>query len=229
MLKPFGPAIWTANGPVVSTAGFHYPTLMVVIRLDGGDLFIWSPIALTDDLKTSVNALGTVRHLVAPNSLHHLYLDQWQSAFPNALIYAPPGLRKKRPDLRFDADLGDSPASDWAGQIDQVMVSGNLITTEIVFFHLPSKTAIFADLIQHFPKTWHKGWRRIVARLDLMAADQPSVPRKFRAAFTKRSAARMTVNQIKKWPAANLLMAHGAPVLKNGQASITAAFRWLTG
>jgi len=44
----------TANGPVVSTAGFHFPTLMVVIRLDGGDLFIWSPIALTDDLKAAV-------------------------------------------------------------------------------------------------------------------------------------------------------------------------------
>ena len=78
MLKQFGAEIWIADGPAVSTAGFHYATRMAVIRLSDGGLFIWSPIKLTEDLRADVDKLGEVGHLVAPNSLHHLFLDDWR-------------------------------------------------------------------------------------------------------------------------------------------------------
>ena len=48
------------------------------------------------------------RHLVSPNALHHLFLAQWRSAYPKPRLYASSGLRKKRKDLVFDADLGRS-------------------------------------------------------------------------------------------------------------------------
>jgi hypothetical protein len=82
---------------------------MAVIRLSDGGLFIWSPIKLTDDLRAEVEALGEVRHLVPPNSLHHLFLDDWRFAYPNAKLCAPPGLRKKRKDINFDGDLSNQP------------------------------------------------------------------------------------------------------------------------
>ena len=78
MLKQFGPEIWIVDGPEVSTGGFHYGTRMAVIRLSDGGLFIWSPIKLTEALRFEADALGEVRHLVAPNSLHHLFLDDWR-------------------------------------------------------------------------------------------------------------------------------------------------------
>lgn len=31
---------------------------------------------------------------------------------------------------------------------------GNLITTEVVFFHVKSGTVLFTDLIQQFPANW---------------------------------------------------------------------------
>jgi len=78
MLKPFGQDIWTADGPAVTAfLGFHYPTRMAVIRLTDGGLFVWSPTALSDDLRVSVNAIGEVRYLVAPNSLHHVFLERF--------------------------------------------------------------------------------------------------------------------------------------------------------
>jgi hypothetical protein len=61
-LSAFGPDIWVAEGPVVSFYGFPYPTRMVVIRLCDGSLFVWSPIALTPELKTDVETLGAVAH-----------------------------------------------------------------------------------------------------------------------------------------------------------------------
>ena len=112
MLKPFGREVWTADGPDVVIVGFHYPTRMAAIRLSDASLFIWSPIRLTDGLRAEVDALGQVRHIIAPNSLHHLFLPEWTRAYPDAKLYAAPELRGKRQDIVFDADLGDAPGPD---------------------------------------------------------------------------------------------------------------------
>jgi hypothetical protein len=53
------------------------------------------------------------------------------------------------------------------------------------------------------------------------------VPRKFRIAFTKRRAARDSLQRIFAWPAERVLMAHGTPVEKDAQAFLRRAFRWL--
>ncbi|OYX04875.1 MAG: hypothetical protein B7Z12_05155 [Caulobacter vibrioides] len=228
-LQAFGPNLWIADGPVVTAGGgFHYPTRMAVIRLTDGSLFIWSPIALSDALEREVDALGPVRHLIAPNSLHDRFLGEWRSRYPAARLHAAPGLRQSRPDLDIAAELGDAPASDWAADIDQAPMRGNLITTEVAFFHRPSATLLVADLIQHFAPTWFTGWRAWVAKLDLMSAPQPETPRKFRAAFVDRIAARRGLNRIVQWPIERVVMAHADPVQTNGRAFVQRAFRWLT-
>jgi hypothetical protein len=228
MLKQFGPEIWTADATdTVAVWGFHYPTRMAVIRLTDGDLFIWSPIALTGGLRAEVDSLGNVRHLIAPNSLHHRFLADWKRAYPDARLYAPPGLRQKRRDLDFDGDLAQAPMPHWAGQIDQVLMHGNIITTEVVFFHFRSSTVLFTDLLQQFPANWFSGWRALVAKWDLMVAGEPSVPRKFRLAFTNRRAARASLEHVLSWPAERVLMAHGTAVSADGRAFIGRAFGWL--
>jgi len=106
MLQPFGEAIWLSDGPMADVGGFQYPTRMAVIRLSSGGLFIWSPVALSPALQAAVDALGEVRFLIAPNSLHHLFLDEWKRAYPNARLYAPP-LSPRFPDCsRNDAHIG---------------------------------------------------------------------------------------------------------------------------
>ncbi len=228
MLQKFGPQIWLVDGPVVTAAaGFHYPTRMAVIRLTNGDLLVWSPVALTEDLRAAVDALGQVRHLVPPSTLHDSFVAQWQTAYPAAAVYAPPGLRERRPDIVFAADLGDTPPPAWGDDLDLVLMRGNRITTEVVFFHRPSGTAIFTDLLQQFLPGWFRGWRAIVARLDLMVGAEPSVPRKFRVAFSDRAAARAAVDRILGWPVEQVLMAHGAPVTTDAAAFLRRAFAWL--
>jgi Domain of unknown function (DUF4336) len=227
MLKQFGREIWTAEGSdVVAMLGFHYPTRMVVIRLTS-DLFVWSPVALSDGLRAEVDALGVVRYLIAPNSLHHMFIADWKRAYPTAQVYAAPGLREKCKDIVFDAELGSGPIADWSDDIEHVLVQGNVITTEAVFFHRKSSTVIFTDLIQQFPANWFSGWRTWIAKWDLMLGAQPSVPRKFRAAFTDRRTARASLERILAWPAEKVLMAHGTPITADGSAFIRRAFRWL--
>jgi Domain of unknown function (DUF4336) len=229
LLRRFGPEIWIADGTEVSTGGFHYGTRTAVIRLADRGLFVWSPIKLTEQLRYEIEVLGDVHHLVPPNSLHHLFLNDWRRAYPDARIWAPPRLRNKRKDIDFAGDLADAPNAAWATDIDQVILRGNLITTEVVFFHRRSATVLFTDLIQQFPPGWFTGWRAIVARVDLMVGEEPAVPRKFRHTFVNRGAARTALARIRAWPAQRLLMAHGTPVERDGQALISRAFGWLTG
>jgi hypothetical protein len=226
LLQEFGSNLWTADGPALSFFGFAYPTRMALIRLSGGGLFVWSPIALSPALKREVDAFGPVRFLISPNRLHHLFLAEWKSAYPQARLYASPGLRRKRTDLAFDGELGDRPEPEWAAEIDQVAMRGSFMT-EIAFFHRPSRTALFTDLIQNFPPDWFKGWRGVVARLDGICAPNPGAPREWRASFFSRRAARAALRRILAWPVERVLIAHGDPVTTDGAGFIRSAFQWL--
>ncbi len=224
----FGPGIWIADGPSVSFYTFPYPTRMALIRLADGGLFVWSPIALSPDLKDHVDALGPVRYLVSPNRLHHLFLGEWKSAYPQAKLYASPGLRRKRKDLSFDGELGEMPEPGWAADIDQVPVHGSFLT-EVEFFHRPSRTAIFTDLLQNLPPDWVSGWRGVVARLDGVSAPNPGAPREWRASFLNRRAARASLERILAWPIERVVIAHGELVTTDGSAFVRKAFGWLLG
>lgn len=227
MLELFAEEIWIADGPTVINLAFEFPTRMIVIRLSDGALFIWSPITLSPELRIAVDRLGPVRHIVAPNTLHHLFIEEWHRAYPEATLHAVPELRAKRPKLSWGSDLGDRPATEWLNDIDQVVIRGNRITTEVVFFHRCSRTAIFTDLIQQFDAGWFKGWRGLVAKLDLMTAPEPTVPRKYRMAFRDRTMARKALQQIMAWPTEAVLAAHATPIRHGGRDAIAHAFDWL--
>lgn len=227
VLREFAPDLWIAEGPVVLFfAGFRYPTRMAVIRLRDG-LFVWSPVALSPALRHAVDALGTVRWLVPPNKLHHLFVAEWKSAYPDARLYAPPGLRRKRRDLAFDADLGDAPDPAWAQEVDQVLMRGSFALSEEVFFHRASRTALFADLIQNFPSDWFRGWRGVVARFGGIVAPNPGIPGDWRASFLDRAAARAALDRILAWPIERVLIAHGEPATADGAAFVRRSFAWL--
>jgi hypothetical protein len=228
-LSEFGPGLWVGEGPVVSFYGFPYPTRMAIIRLSNGELFVWSPIAFTPTVRTAVDDIGPVRFLVSPNPIHHLFLGEWKEAYPNASLCAPPGLRQKRRDLAFDTDLGDTADPAWAAEIDQVLVRGSFAMTEAVFFHHASATAIFADLIENFPRDWFKGWRGVLARLDGIVAPNAGAPREWRWTFVRRGIARAGLRRILAWPIERVLMAHGQPITRDGAVFVHRSFGWLLG
>jgi hypothetical protein len=228
-LRPFGPKIWVADGPRVPFFTFPYPTRMALVELQNGGLFAWSPIALAPELTAEVEALGEPRYLVSPNLLHHLSLAEWKAAWPRARLIASPGLSRRRRDLAFDAELSDTPDPGWAADIDQVLVKGSVVMTEAVFFHRLSRTAIFADLIENLPRDFAAGWRGILARLDGITEPNPGAPREWRASFIDRKAARASLERILGWGIERVLIAHGAPAEREGEAFVRKAFAWLIG
>ena len=222
----FAPELWVAEGPVVNFMSFAYPTRMAIIRLNDGGLFLWSPIALTPGLQATVDALGPVRYLVAPNKLHHLFLGDWKTAYPWAQMYAPPGLARRRRDLSFDEKLEDDPPAAWRAEIDQAFVRGSFAMTEAAFFHRLSKTVLIADVVQCFPQDWFKGWRRWVAKHSGIVGPKPGTPIDYRTSFTNRRALRQSIERLIGWGPNHLIVAHG-PLIEHGAVGyIQQALSW---
>ena len=228
MLERFGPSLYTAEGPTVSFFGFPYPTRMAVVRLSDASLWIWSPIALTEDLTRSIESIGPVRHIVSPNKLHHLFLREWSRRWPAARLYAPPGLVRKKPDLHFDAELVDEPNPAWAEDIDQVIFRGSFALAEVVFYHRASGTAIFGDLIQRFPESFFSsGWKAELMRLGGIVGKEGSTPRDWRASFLRRRPSRAAREHVLRWKPVRLLIAHGECAQSGATEIIARALRWI--
>jgi Domain of unknown function (DUF4336) len=227
MLEEFGPSLYSVDGPNVMFFGFPYPTRMAVARLTDGGVWVWSPVALTDKLADEVQAIGPVRYIVSPNKIHHLFIREWADRWPDAQIYAPPGLARKKPELRFYAELGDEPSPSWAADIDQVVFRGSFAMEEVVFFHRTSRTAIIGDLIQRFSNAKVSGWKGIIMRLDGLVGEHGSTPREWRASFLRRGPARAARMKVLGWNAERLLIAHGECVHSGAAGIIAAALNWI--
>jgi hypothetical protein len=227
MLVPFGTNLYLADGPTVSFNGFPYPTRMAVARLSTGAVWIWSPVALTEELARNVEALGPVAHIVTPNKLHHLFMQAWKDRWPAARLHAPPGLARKRKDLHFDAELADAAEPPWRADLDQVVFGGSLAMDEVVFFHRASRTAIFGDLIQRFPQAGATGWKGLLMRLDGLVGPHGSTPREWRLTFVPRRRARAARAAVLAWKPQRLVVAHGDCAATGATALIEAALRWI--
>ncbi|HKQ44216.1 MAG TPA: DUF4336 domain-containing protein [Rhizomicrobium sp.] len=230
MLEQVHDALWVAEGEIVSFFGIAYPTRSVIARLENGHLWIWSPVKLTENLRAEVDRLGPVRHLVSPNKLHHLYLHEWNSAYPEAALWGPQSTIKKCSDLSFREALKDSPPPEWRPDIDQAWFRGSFAMDEIVFFHRPSATAIVADLIQTFSDNFlreHWGRWRFLARLDGLTQDQACAPLEWRLSFINRAPARRARDKALSWNCQRVIVAHGELPRGNGNAFLAKSFRWL--
>jgi hypothetical protein len=132
MLEQVDDALWIAEGGNVSFYGAPYPTRSVIARLENGDLWVWSPVKLSEDLRADVDHIGPVRHLVSPNKLHQLYLREWSETYPEAALWGPRSTIEKRPDLSFREPLTDNPPPEWLPDIDQAWFRGSFAMDEVV-------------------------------------------------------------------------------------------------
>ena len=160
----------------------------MIARFDNGDLWVWSPVKLTDDLRTQVDGLGRVAHLVSPNKIHHLYLAAWKAAYPDAQLWGPESTIRRHPELAFREPLQDVAPAEWQPDIDQAWFRGSFAMDEIVFLHRPSRTVILADLIEAFSDQFLREhwswWQRPLAALDGLTARNPGAPREWRFLFS---------------------------------------------
>jgi hypothetical protein len=209
MLEPVAADLWTASVPH-SFAIFEFGARMSVVRLRGGELLVFSPLPLSPELKAEVEGLGPLRHIVAPNLFHHLYAGHWAAAFPEARLYAAPGLAQKRADLRVDEVLGPVAPVAWAADLRLHAVQGMGRMQEHCLFHPSSGTLLGCDLVSNFPRTG--SWITDTYSLLMGFREKVAVPPAVRFTFDDKARARPSVEAIFAEPIERVLIAHGPPI-----------------
>lgn len=232
MTKQFeqvGNEIWRYDGSAVRFYGFPYPTRMIVIKLSNGDLWVHSPTKANKDLKQELADLGKVKHLVAPNKLHHLFLPEWIHAYPDAITYAAPGLANKRKDIQFNMALSDKPEASWADEIDQTIFKGSPAMEEVIFFHKPSSTLILTDLIENFNPDTLNQWQAMLAWFAGILSPNGKTPLDWRLTFFfgSKKQAIASLDQLLAWKPDNVVMSHGECIIGGGVEFLLSSFNWL--
>jgi Domain of unknown function (DUF4336) len=224
-----GREIWVYEGTVVNLYGFPFSTRMTVVRLGNGALWVHSPEKLSDELQKELSELGEVKYLVSPNKLHHLFLQEWIAAYPQALKFAAPGLALKRNDIAFDRELCNSPEDEWKEEIAQTIFRGSPAMEEVVFYHRLSKTLVLTDLIENIRPESLNWWQRRLARLAGILYPTGRMPIDWRLTylFGSKEKARASLHTILAWDVENIILSHGECIFGDGNAFMKQSFSWL--
>lgn len=229
MLREIASDLWVAEQPL-RYMGFEMGRRMAVIRLAGGALLVHSPASLSGSLRRELDALGEVGFVVPASILHgHLYMEQYRDAYPQAKLFGVPGLQRKRPDLRFEGELGASPEAAWIEEVDQKRFDGHRVAgrvlNEVEFFHRKTRTLITGDLCFNIGPEWPLMTRLLAWGPRMRRRLGPTVA--FRMGIRDRSAARRSVERILDWDFDRILPGHGEIVESGGRDRFRRDFAWL--
>jgi hypothetical protein len=225
MPRSLAPDLWIVDRSLRLPGNVRLGVRTTLVRLASGSLWACSPVPLDDALADEIAALGPVSVLVAPNCFHHRFVADWLARWPDARAFAAPGLRAKRPDVAWVAELGVEAPADWAGQIDQVPIAGAPKIGEVCFFHRASATLIVTDLVfnvQHI-ETWGTGLvMRLVGTHRRLAQS-----RSWRWAFMQdRAAAAASMRRVLEWDFRRVVMAHGDVLEDGAREAMEHALQW---
>jgi len=198
--------------------GVPLQTRMAVVRLPGERMFVYSPVYLSDHVRQAVDELGTVAYVVAPNKIHNLALAQWMDAYPNARIYAPPGLPERRPDLHFDEMLTPQPVAAWVDELDHVLTGGNVFFSEALFFHRATGTVMVADFVENADKETAPTYALILSR-PFGVLRRPTASPEFKMFTHDAGALVASLAPARAWPIQRLFLCHGKLIIEDAQTT----------
>jgi hypothetical protein len=185
---------------------------MTVVRLADRGLWLHSPLPPSEELRS----LGEVRCVVAASSLHgHLSMRD----YPEAALFAPPGLARKRRDLSFAGELGDHPDERWAADLDQSVFRGSVRLEEVVFLHRSSGSLIVGDTCFNIGPE--------APLLTRLWAPRTGPTPAFRLTVRDKPAARASIDRILDWEFDRLIVGHGDVIETGGKEAFRRAWAWL--
>ncbi|KAK1833072.1 hypothetical protein QBC39DRAFT_346711 [Podospora conica] len=138
-----------------------------IVRLSSGALAVFSPVALTPEVKAKLVELGNeLRYIIAPDIEHHIFVSDWKAAFPSATLICVDGLPEKRAaqnDPKIGKDAFDvvfkpdtkrttSISAEFDQDFEYEYVDAHA-NKELVFFYKPDRVLIEADLLFNLPAT----------------------------------------------------------------------------
>ncbi|KAJ9155270.1 Beta-lactamase-like protein [Pleurostoma richardsiae] len=227
-----------------------------LVKLTSGALAIFSPVALTPEVKAKIAELGgTVKYIIAPDIEHHIFISEWAAQFPEATLIGPEGLPEKREKAneerigkekfgvvataaaKAEGKLSVSPEFDADFDLEYVDAHPN---KELVFFYRPDKILIEADLMFNLPaneqysrvpaaQALQKGVaERIFGSLQTTAGEAKGMKRFMWYVFSAkdRKGFNASAKKINEWDFKTIIPCHGDTIEGNGKEIFEKIFEW---
>ncbi|MBX9699044.1 MAG: DUF4336 domain-containing protein [Acetobacteraceae bacterium] len=229
--KPVCDGVWIVDSGQQRVLGLAVPVRMTVLRLADGGLVLHSPTRHTPQLQAALEAIGPIRHLVAPDTAHWAHVSPWRKAVPEAAFWAVPGVLERAHGqgvhLGRAGVLGAAPPEAWAGEMAQAVFSGPGFA-EIAFHHHPSRTLVLTDTVQALEKPRLGLATRLVAGMVGSASAGGTTPVHLRLILGRRRAEnRAAAEALLALAPERVIFAHGAPFERDGTARLRRALAWL--
>jgi hypothetical protein len=230
ILKPVGDGIWIVDsGPLHAAGAIPLPVRMTVMQLEDGGIVLHSPTRYDPVLRQEIESLGAIRHIVAPNSAHWSFVKDWKGRVPDALTWAAPGLRRRRPvkkaRIPWHGDLGAQSQAHFGPDIDQIEVPGIGGFCEVCFYHQKSRSLVVTDLIQNLDDHHQSSMMRLFSKL-IGARDR--APIYLRAVVRlKGELAKAAARQLVALAPKRVIFSHGRYFDEDASARLRKSFEWL--
>lgn len=226
-MNRFAEGVFLIDGDPLRMLGIPFRTRMTAVVLADGGVWLHSPVAPTPERVEAIRSLGPIRHLVAPSTFHHLFVDAWHVQVPEARVWSVPGLAEREHARALDEVLGDEAPEFWREDLDQLVFRGSTVLLEVVFYHRASRTLILTDIVQNHEPSVDGWFWRTVKRVNGVSAPDGSAPRDWRLTVRDRDAARDCRDRMLAWPFERVVLAHGRCIEDDAHAHIERAFAWL--
>ncbi|KAL8894694.1 MAG: hypothetical protein Q9192_004121 [Flavoplaca navasiana] len=163
VIRKASPNITICSAPFNRFGRFKIGGRGTIVRLQNGALAVFSPIALTPEVRTTVEGLGNkVGYISAMDFEHHIFLSEWARAYPSAKVFGVEGLPEKRESnpetagtkfthvwtMKNKESMKVDPDFDSEFEYEYV---GSHANKELVFCHKPDRTLIEADMMFNLP------------------------------------------------------------------------------
>ena len=168
VIRLLNPSILTCSTPFLRFGRIKIGGRGTIVRLASGNLAVFSPVALTPAVKASMHSHfgnDSIRYITALDQEHHIFLESWHKAYPDAKVLAPESL----PAYREKQGYFKIPEASWHlfkkaekeklsvdeefdKEFDMEFVDAHA-NKELVFNHRPTKTLIEADFLFNLPAT----------------------------------------------------------------------------
>jgi len=161
VIRQVTPNITTLSVPFARYGRIQIGGRATLVRLLSGSVAVFSPVALTPEVKAYVSSFGPVRYITAPDFEHHIFVGQWHNEFPEAKVICVEGLPEKRAKqnnepVKFDVvftkqDHGMTKVDEAFDAEFEYEYIPSHPNKELVFLAKKEKTLIEADLMFNLP------------------------------------------------------------------------------
>lgn len=163
VIRQVTPNITTCSAPFLRFGRLKVGGRGTIVRLQSGALAVFSPTALTPEVRSTVESMGNrVGYIAALDYEHHIFITEWSKAYPSAKLLGVDGLPEKRE--KDQATTGTKFQHVWTqknktsmkvdpefdNEFDYEYV-GSHANKELVLCHRPDRTLIEADMMFNLP------------------------------------------------------------------------------